>query len=116
MNMNERDSTFSQIWNRAPDSKTGRPREMGTDLARKIEDVFGLPTGWMDTPLGGGVSEPQVAYVAGGWPFRFDRRRFDNLSIEDRARVEGAALATVIECERGCVAKQGRSKTTKRSA
>jgi len=44
------DSTFSQIRTGAPHSKTGKPRVMGDDLARKIEEKLGLPVGWMDTP------------------------------------------------------------------
>lgn len=44
------DATLSQIKNRSPHHKTGRPRAMGDDLARKIEATLGLPAGWMDTP------------------------------------------------------------------
>lgn len=44
------DATLSQIRTRAPHSKTGKPRVMGDDLARKIEEKLGLPVGWMDTP------------------------------------------------------------------
>lgn len=44
-----RDATLGQIWNRNVDSKTGRPREMGSTLARTIEMRLGLETGWMDT-------------------------------------------------------------------
>lgn len=39
---------LSQIRNQTVDVKTGRPREMGTRIARRIEDAAGLPTGWMD--------------------------------------------------------------------
>lgn len=38
---------ISQIRKRVP-SKTGNPREVGTDLARKLEDGCGKPRGWMD--------------------------------------------------------------------
>jgi len=44
------DATLSQIKNRSPHSRTGKPRSMGDDLARKIEARLGLPAGWMDTP------------------------------------------------------------------
>ena len=44
------DATLSQIRTRAPHSKTGKPRAMGDDLARKIEEKLSLETGWMDTP------------------------------------------------------------------
>ena len=44
------DATLSQIKNRSPHHKTGKPRAMGDDLARKIEERLTLPAGWMDTP------------------------------------------------------------------
>ncbi len=39
---------LSQIRNRAIDSKTGRPREMGTSMARRLEEAASKPRGWMD--------------------------------------------------------------------
>ena len=44
------DATLSQIRTKAPHSKTGTPRVMGDDLARKIEEKLELELGWMDTP------------------------------------------------------------------
>lgn len=44
------DATLSQIRTKAPHSKTGKPRVMGDDLARKIEEKLSLDVGWMDTP------------------------------------------------------------------
>jgi hypothetical protein len=44
------DATLSQVRNRSPHHKTGKPRAMGDDLARKIEEALDLPEGWMDTP------------------------------------------------------------------
>lgn len=44
------DATLSQIKNQSPHHKTGKPRAMGDDLARKIEEKLGKPVGWMDTP------------------------------------------------------------------
>lgn len=43
------DATISQIVNRSPDSKTKKPKMMGTNLARQIEERLKLPEGWMDT-------------------------------------------------------------------
>lgn len=43
-----RDATLSQIITRAPDSKTGKPRQMGSILAKQIEKALSLPIGWMD--------------------------------------------------------------------
>lgn len=60
---------LSQIRNRTVDAKTGRPREMGSRIARKLEAARQKPTGWMDrqhqdegTPPEGmaqSVSQPQ---------------------------------------------------------
>lgn len=40
---------LSQIKNQALDSKTGKPRQMGSALARKLEVGCNKPSGWMDT-------------------------------------------------------------------
>lgn len=44
-------STLSQIINRHKDSRTGKPKNMGDVLARRIEAALSLPEGYMDTPL-----------------------------------------------------------------
>jgi hypothetical protein len=44
------DATISQIRNKSVHSKSGKPRAMGDDLARKIENKLTLEVGWMDTP------------------------------------------------------------------
>ena len=40
---------LSQIKNQTPESKTGKPKAMGDDVARKIERAIGESEGWMDT-------------------------------------------------------------------
>ncbi len=56
---------LTQIRTRYPDRRTGRPREMGSRLARRLEKAFGKPTGWMDTPSAPAVCEPPPRpYVA----------------------------------------------------
>ncbi len=50
LDLDRTDATLSQIRTQAPHSKTGKPRVMGDDLARKIEQRLGLEEGWMDTP------------------------------------------------------------------
>lgn len=39
---------LSQIKNRTPDSKSGTPKTMGDDIARRIEAALGEAQGWMD--------------------------------------------------------------------
>lgn len=41
---------LSQIRNEAPDAKTGKPRQMGDPMARKIEAGCSKERGWMDHP------------------------------------------------------------------
>lgn len=50
LGLDRTDSTLSQIRNQSAHSRTGKPRSMGDDLARKIEKSLGLEEGWMDTP------------------------------------------------------------------
>lgn len=47
--LDKRDSTLSQILNSAPNSKTGKGKEMGSPMARKLETLCGKEVGWMDT-------------------------------------------------------------------
>lgn len=50
LGLDRTDATLSQIRTQAPHSKTGKPRVMGDELARKIEERLSLGHGWMDTP------------------------------------------------------------------
>ena len=53
---------ISQIKNRVADSKSGTPKAMGDELARRIELAIHVPKGWMDAPHQG---EWQAAGVGG---------------------------------------------------
>lgn len=61
---------LSQIKNQTPDSKSGTPKTMGDDIARRIEVALGETEGWMDTPhspvvlLPEAKSEPKTVAVA----------------------------------------------------
>lgn len=50
LGLEKTDSTLSQIKLGSRHSKTGTPRNMGDELARRIEAKLELPLGWMDTP------------------------------------------------------------------
>ena len=52
---------LSQIRTRQPDSKTGRPRQMGDKLARTLEARCSLPAGWMDESTG---MSPEASSIA----------------------------------------------------
>lgn len=43
-------SYVSQIRSRDPEGKK-RPKNIGSDVARRLETAMGLPHGWMDTPI-----------------------------------------------------------------
>ena len=45
-------SQISQLRNQSVHSGTGKPRTVGDDLAREIEQKLRLPKGWMDNPIG----------------------------------------------------------------
>ncbi|AGW94628.1 hypothetical protein N234_31760 [Ralstonia pickettii DTP0602] len=51
---------LSQIKNRQPDSKTGKPKHMGDDAARKIEAALGETRGWMDVDHSSAQSQATV--------------------------------------------------------
>lgn len=62
---------ISQLKTRSLHSTSGRPRTIGDEQARKMEQAFNKPTGWMDTlplpadgpPLGSGVSGAGLAWA-----------------------------------------------------
>jgi hypothetical protein len=64
------DATLSQIRTKAPHSKTGKPRVMGDDLARKIEERLSLEMGWMDTPSTYARAEEFLIHHSGGHEVR----------------------------------------------
>jgi hypothetical protein len=41
-------SQVSQLVNKSPESKTGKPKSVGSKQAREIEREFGKETGWLD--------------------------------------------------------------------
>lgn len=48
-------SQISQWKNASPDSKTRKPRQISSEIARALEDATGLARGWMDQPHDGVV-------------------------------------------------------------
>lgn len=66
--LDKRDSTLSQILNSAPNSKTKKPKEMGSPMARKLEQACDKEVGWMDTDpalLDKGFSQEAAEIAAG---------------------------------------------------
>lgn len=107
-----RDATLNQIAVQSPDSKTGRPRSMGTRLARKIEEHLGLPNGWMDSdpehnpaPVRASIGRHAVAPIPiaaarrrrdrARWPFAAPWDRYLALDPEQREALDRIVTATI---------------------
>lgn len=116
---NRRDATLNQIAKAAPNSTTGKPREMGSTQARQIEAALRLPDGWFDTSPEGDNGKVELK-VEGGkyvvlhashtewvaleraakfnarpeWPFQSVRQEdISNLSAANLATLERLVLA-----------------------
>lgn len=90
-----RDATLSQVANAAPNTRTGRPRQMGDDQARALEAAFEKPTGWFDRDPD--FDELQRQFAASKvvempiitWPFAaIDYQGFMQLDANQRQRVD----------------------------
>jgi len=95
---------ISQIRTRAPDSKSGKPKALGDEAARKIESALGEPAGWMDAHHSEQTSDPAQATRSEGvaWPFTAMRSDFDRLTPQEKATLD-AVVGTFIA---GCLAAQ----------
>lgn len=85
-----RDSGLSQIANGSKNSRGGQPKVMGSDVARRLEEVCKKELGWMDT-------DPDAF-----WPFGFSAERWRHLNERERGMVERVALTEIerLEAER----------------
>ena len=73
---------LSQIRNALRESKSGNPREMGSQLARRLEAAAGKPAGWMDTDHG-----------SDGLPARGRRTAMDARAASVQHRPEGGRVS-----------------------
>ncbi|WP_454674859.1 hypothetical protein [Achromobacter pestifer] len=86
---NERDATISQILNRWS-GKSGKPKELGSDMARELEVAMNKPRGWMDNAPVSGVE----------WPFtEISPADYSSLSDVERGKIEERAMM-LIEAKR----------------
>lgn len=87
---------LNQIKNMRPDPTTGKVRNVGNQLARKLEKGMGKPQGWMDADHSEKLSAAKSH--ATDWPF-------DNLSFEkiialthdERIQLETAVLLSAAQ-------------------
>ncbi len=105
---------ISQIRTKAPDSKSGKPKTLGDDAARKIEAAMEAPAGWMDADHGAKAKAPANDRSTSGnqarvWPFSTPRAEFDRLSDQDRANLD----AVIAKFVAGCLSEQAPPKKRK---
>ena len=81
---------LSQIKNRTPDKKTGKLRQMGDDMARKLEEGCKKERGWMDNTHAGAVAyadAPTVVPLVAAEP-RPAGQHQDRFDVWTRAAIE----------------------------
>lgn len=98
-----RDATLSQIAQSAPNSRSGRPRQLGDDQARLLERTFEREVGWMDRDplldelearLGGHHVHDSGLDLPYGWPLKRVRpRQLMDLTEAQRDAVEALILS-----------------------
>lgn len=109
-------STLSQMKNRSPDSKTGKPKGVGVALARKLEKAMGLDAGWMDIPhesvgsvLTGSGPKPIAQPV---WPFAdISPARWYAVDERTRTKIEGVIEERIREWEAANENGKGRERS-----
>jgi hypothetical protein len=80
LDMTARDSTLSQIGNQSKISNSDKRKQMGSELARRLELVTHKPVGWMD-------SDPDA------WPFdKIDLAKVQQLKPADLGLIQGMVL------------------------
>src|SRR5690606_33538582 len=87
---------LNQIKNMRPDPTTGKVRNVGNQLARKLEKGMGKPQGWMDADHSGKHASAKIQDAP--WPF--DNLSFEkivNLTHDERVRLETAVLLSAAQ-------------------
>lgn len=91
---------ISQLKTQAKHSKTGKPRLIGDDIARLIEEQFKLEIGWMDNPHEDSApppkSTPQEAPEPAKWPFDVPHARLQVLCADDWSYLN-TTIKTLVE-------------------
>ena len=97
---------ISQLKTRAKHSKTGKPRVIGDDIARLIEEKFELEIGWMDNTHSPRDEKPDSLRHASFWPFKVSPTRLGVLNDEDWNEIN-IVIRTLVEArERDSKAKR----------
>jgi len=100
----------SQLKTRAPHTKTGKPRNIGDETARKIEECFGLERGWMDhehpSPAVGFPLALHAPVAAPTWPFSTPCARLHILNAGDIEAIDTMIKTLVAARERDAAAQR----------
>ncbi|WP_049786355.1 helix-turn-helix domain-containing protein [Mycetohabitans rhizoxinica] len=86
---------LSQVKTAQPNSKTGRQRSMGDDIARRIEKAIGEAEGWMDQSHDDDFVNPQVAEANQPLVFGSARERRARLLAETLLNISGGMRDTI---------------------
>lgn len=83
-----------------PPGKAGKKR-IGDDMVDVIEQAFMMPRGWLSTPADEATTVTTIPNqkAVGDWPFRFERKRFDQLPPDRQQRIGDFALGIITEWE-----------------
>ncbi|WP_294261548.1 hypothetical protein [uncultured Comamonas sp.] len=87
---------ISQLKTQAKHSGTGKPRVIGDDMARLIEEKFQLEIGWMDNPHGPQEDRPIPLQPSSSWPFKISPLRLRVLNEEDLNEIN-IVIRTLVE-------------------
>lgn len=84
---------LSQIKNKTPESKTGKPKGMGDEVARKIEAALGKLPGWMDMNHGPDIFDrAEELFQIAGWKFHKNESSYKKKSKEESIQLEHMTL------------------------
>ena len=99
--LNMSPSQFANLREGAKDSKTGKPRGMRKETARRIESGAGKAPGWLDTdhatPVPYGPTTPiDLLHPPAQWPFEVAQERLKVLQKGDWATLN-TTIKTMVE-------------------
>ncbi|RYH41903.1 MAG: hypothetical protein EON54_17935 [Alcaligenaceae bacterium] len=96
---------ISQLKTQAKHSTSGKPRVIGDDIARLIEEKFDLEIGWMDNIHGDAKDAPPATEIR-SWPFSVPALRLHVLTRDDWNQLN-TVMNTLVEVrEREASAKR----------
>lgn len=87
----------------------GKPYNMGSPMAREMEEKLLLEVGWMDNVHSHTQAQGSAPPAPADWPFSISRARLDALTREDWIRLNATVQAVVETREADALKKSDRS-------